>query len=356
MNVRAAVRPPRPDLIQEPPQHPAPALVAPLPPAERPEPKVYPPKIAKAILAIMRDIGAVQKAGWNDFHKYNYQKWDDILDKVSVLQARHGLIIVPSEVSRSLVENDQQKNDQLVGITYEFSIINEDGEVWPDRPRMTAFGRVRDSKNVCDDKAATKCHTQAEKYFLIHLFKIRTGDMPDSDADGSDVRKEAPDRPKPPRPQGASPRKPCAISTTGTTFQKWSEEYSNAIKQAVTVEDVKQWRGLNSAPLSLIEEKAAGLHEQIAKVEAERLNDLAARETPTPPAPAKSNGAPSPADSMPKWLEWLDAELGTFQEGDGEKLETFWNDKVAPLTDEFLPMDQEAALGLYRKHEFRIAP
>jgi hypothetical protein len=378
MNARTAtaqrVTPPNPAGLHEQSQHPMPALVAPKPPIEviPPEPKAYPPSMAKAILKIMREIGAIQKSGWNDFHMYHYQKWEDILDRLSVLLADNGLIIIPSEVSRSLVENDQQKNDQLVAITYDFTIVNEEGECWPERPRITAFGRVRDSKNICDDKAAAKCHTQAEKYFLIHFFKIRTGDVPDSDADGNGTKEQpkqiaqASGKPKPPRPEGAAPRKPAILSTEKTTFRKWSTEYIECIKQAASIADVGQWGHLNVGALDVIKAEKPDLHAEIEKITQDRLNDLAAREDAKPlkppapdaqkaPAPTK-NDMPDPGDSVPKWLAWLDGKLAAFKEGEGEQMETYWNDKIAPIVDQLLPIDVEEALGLYRKHEQRIAP
>jgi hypothetical protein len=46
---------------------------------------------------------------------------------------------------------------------------------------------------VSDDKAATKCHTQAEKFFCVKQFKIVTDDMSDADRHASLPKKDAKD-------------------------------------------------------------------------------------------------------------------------------------------------------------------
>jgi hypothetical protein len=143
-------------------------------------PRIYPPKIAKAILAVTREIGHIQKNGWNDFQNYAYPKWEDIKEKLSPLLAEHGLIPLQNEKTRHLIE--QNDKGSMLSIVYEFSFTNEDGDTWPPI-EWTALARLRDQKGISDDKAAAKCHTQAEKYFCIKQFKIRTADAIDSDAD-----------------------------------------------------------------------------------------------------------------------------------------------------------------------------
>lgn len=131
----------------------------------------YPPKIAAAILKITRDIGAVQKEGWNDFQKYKYTRWEDIVEKLSPLLSAHGLIITQAEVSRDIIEANEKGS--VLAIVYQMSLVNESGEAWP-AATWTGIARLRDAKGVQDDKAALKCHTQAEKSFVVKLFKIRS--------------------------------------------------------------------------------------------------------------------------------------------------------------------------------------
>jgi hypothetical protein len=156
-----------------------PSAPQPKTPAAKPEPKHFPPRLAKALLAITREIGLIGKEGRNDFQRYNYARWEDINDKLSPLLAEHGILIIQSETSRSLLEENDKGS--TLAIVYEFTIVNEHGEQWPPIT-WTAISRLRDQKGITDDKAAAKCHTQAEKYFCIKQFKIRTSDAIDNDA------------------------------------------------------------------------------------------------------------------------------------------------------------------------------
>lgn len=133
----------------------------------------FPPRIAAAILQVTRQVGEVQKAGYNDFQKYKYMRWEDVSEKLSPLLAEHGLIIWQEEVSRDLIEANDKGS--VLAIVYSMSLINEHGEQSPVAP-WTGIARLRDQKGIQDDKAALKCQTQAEKSFCVKLFKIRTSD------------------------------------------------------------------------------------------------------------------------------------------------------------------------------------
>jgi len=133
----------------------------------------FPAAIAKSIIAITKAMEHVQKDGLNSFQNYRYPKWESINEKLSPLLAEHGLIITQSEISRSLLE--QNDKGSVLAIVYHFTLINEHGESWPE-VEWTSIARLRDGKGVTDDKAAAKCHTQAEKYFCLKQFKIRVAD------------------------------------------------------------------------------------------------------------------------------------------------------------------------------------
>lgn len=153
-------------------------------------PQHYPARIAKAILEVSREIGRIQKEGYNDFQRYKYTKWEDINERLSPLLAQHGLIIVQSEQSRNLLEENDKGS--VLAIVYHFTLINEHGDQWPP-VEWTAIARLRDQKGITDDKAASKCHTQAEKGFCIKQFKIRTDDFVEGDASPTLPKKDARD-------------------------------------------------------------------------------------------------------------------------------------------------------------------
>lgn len=183
----------------------------------------YPPSLIKAILAVTKAIGSVEKLGLNKDQNYTYQRWDDILARLSEILPEHGLLIVQTQTGQSLFEGES-----LVSITYDFIIMNDDGEVWPVPIKWSAAAKVRAKTGTVDDKAITKCHTQAEKYFFVKLFKIRSIEMPDSDAG------EETERPK--RPHVPSPDDEADGSIT--TFM---EQCRAHLETLATDQAVKDW-------------------------------------------------------------------------------------------------------------------
>jgi hypothetical protein len=172
--------------IEVPPPEPAPQLpaVPSQPPAAStaavvpalPE-RHYPGRIAKAILAVSQQIGSIQKTGFNDFQRYKYTRWEDILEKLSPLLIDYKLVVTPHELDCRMFGGDKSS---VLAVTYEFVISNEHGEQWPPI-RWTAIQRLYDQKGVPDDKAAAKAYTQAAKQIHTKLFQIRSDDSIDAE-------------------------------------------------------------------------------------------------------------------------------------------------------------------------------
>lgn len=162
--------------------------------------------IAGAISSVMEEIGIIPKGGTNKFQNYDYARIEDILQKLTPLMGKHGLVLVPSEKSRNLFDNEA-----VVMATYSFTLIHKSGDVWPFPLEWTGISRARDSKGGFDDKALNKCATAAQKEFLKKLFQIPVGD----DADAHDTSAQSypakPAQQKPPagKPAQAAP-KPAA--------------------------------------------------------------------------------------------------------------------------------------------------
>jgi hypothetical protein len=176
----------------------------------------YPGRLAKAILSVAKEIGSIQKQGFNEFQRYRYTRWEDINDKLSPLLADYGLIITQREVAKTLYEPNDKGS--TLAVTYAFSVINEHGDQWPEI-ELTGMARFRDQKGIVDDKASSKCLTMAEKSFCVKLFKIRSDDSIDPD----DER----------RPQRAADER--------VTYQKYLDEI-NAIH---SLAELDQWKKNN---------------------------------------------------------------------------------------------------------------
>jgi hypothetical protein len=181
----------------------------------QPRAPAFPSRIAKAIIGITEEIGVVQKEGYNEFQKYKYTRWEDISERLSPLLAKYKLVIVQTEINRTLLE--QNDKGSVLSIVYNFTIVNEDGEFWPP-VEWTGIARLRDQKGVTDDKAPMKCQTQAEKSFCVKLFKIRSEDYSD---DGE--------------------RRPQRAVTERAVYQKFLDE----LTMIETLEELRAWQERN---------------------------------------------------------------------------------------------------------------
>ena len=98
-------------------------------------------KISGAIAAVMGEIGIVEKLGTNQFHRYRYAQMQDILQQLTPLLAKHGLVIWQTERDRSWLDGDR-----VVQVQYSFRISHSSGEVWPEEMLQTGVCRARDFK------------------------------------------------------------------------------------------------------------------------------------------------------------------------------------------------------------------
>lgn len=159
-----------------------------------------PKPVAEAVNHVMTKVKNVEKGGTNQFHNYKYARMEDLLFQVQPAMAEAGLIITQHEVSISTLAGDA-----LMAIQYAFTISHKSGESWLAPIHQTGVSAIRTPKGNLDDKCVNKCHTAARKYFILGLFQIPAGDLPDADNDGdvSDKPQATSQRaaPKPPPPK-----------------------------------------------------------------------------------------------------------------------------------------------------------
>lgn len=357
MNTKTATRVPSPDIAQEAePQLPA---VADLPRQNGPPPTVVMPqtsiaKIAAAISAVMSEIGIIDKDGFNKFHTYHYAKMEDILQKLTPLMARHGIVVFQTEVDRTMLDNDT-----AIAVRYAFTICHKDGEVWPDRPVQTGLSRCRDSKGGFDDKSFNKAHTAARKYFLLALFQIPTDDNDDADKGGNDGPRQTKSRvPSPNDAPETTYAEPHAFAAKSAA--EWTGKFLSFIAAAKTAAEVIAWDEINRDNLT-----------QLAKADPSRLktvmNAMKARkaefEAGEPvsadgelPAKAKANEMPWPGTDPEGARKWVVAKLATFGDGDYDRAEAWWTETVANHEPDWFPPDFQDLQGIWRKVEQRLAP
>lgn len=266
------------------------ATAAPLQPlvVHQSEQKAYPPKIAKAILKITREISPVKKAGVNTFHSYQYPKWEDVLDELGPKISEAGLIVQMDEVAHAGFQDGR-----MMEATFEFTIINEDGDFWPDKPRITQMCKLIDAKGTLDDKAASKAHTQAQKYFLMQLFKIRVRDMAEDDLDYDPKKHAAPKRRMVPTSTGKVA--PHYVATVdGDTAKSWSMRFLEHFNKSETEDECGQWDKLNDGLLNALSSKAPDTFNAVVDAMTAKINTFQKRVAA--PAPEKK---PDPISSGP---------------------------------------------------------
>lgn len=139
----------------------------------------FPNKITKALHAIMEEVSHVPKHGENKFHGYKYTGEVDLLEKLRPSMLKHGLLLIPSISSVRPIDEYGNTHIQIA-----YTLAHRDGEVWP-HPIMAAGCGGDRNKTGVGDKGLYKAITGANKYFLLKLFNIATGDDPEDDTQDS---------------------------------------------------------------------------------------------------------------------------------------------------------------------------
>lgn len=139
------------------------------------------PKLAKALVKAMSEIGAIEKnsnvkTGATGSYKAVQDK--DVKIAVRKILIENGLSIIPAIIDEKThqVEKDKgsyKTKEIFVDCKTTYIIMHESGEAVP----AQGLGHGVDSL----DKAAGKATTYALKYFELYLFQIPTGDIDDAD-------------------------------------------------------------------------------------------------------------------------------------------------------------------------------
>lgn len=282
-----------------------------------------PAKTMVAILRITKEIGSIAKSGRNTFHNYDYQKWEDILNKLAPLLPENNLIVVQSAISTVI------RDDGLMVVDYGFDIYNEDGEAMPQTIIKQGSARWRDSKGVIDDKASVKCETQAQKYFYINLFKIKTQDAAIDDADAGDDTSRQQNgnggRRGGPPPADQKPKPHKIVGVNGETAESWSKKFIAMVSKADSTADIDEWDKLNSATIDMLKDTTKGGSAALYNSVVEAMQKRAAEIAP------KGDAAPS-IQNPDEFLEFISGRL--IAANSNEELDTIWDTYCDKHTDE----------------------
>ena len=136
------------------------------------------PLVFSAIAAVMSDVSkeGIGKDRRNDTQGYKFRGIDDVYNALAPVLAKHDLCIVPSVLSREVVERKNHKGNALFYVTcqVEFTLIcaNDGSSI-----KAVTYGEAMDS----GDKATNKAMSAAYKYMAMQTFCIPTEG--DNDAD-----------------------------------------------------------------------------------------------------------------------------------------------------------------------------
>lgn len=139
------------------------------------------PTIYQAMAAVMADIGAVDKGGWNAQQNYAFRGIDQFMTAAHPAMVKHGVFVLP-EVLDNNTETRPTKNGGVSThrtMTVRYTFAGPAG----DSVSCVTVGESADTY----DKSANKCLAAAYKYALMQVFCIPLASEADADNDSPDM-------------------------------------------------------------------------------------------------------------------------------------------------------------------------
>lgn len=157
--------------------------------------------LVRKMAEIMKQVKYIQKKGFNSHNNYNYIKEEDVLEALRDQMAERNLMIFQNMVEKEVTESGKTRSGAakfLTTIKMQYTIV--DGDSGEERSISTG-GQGEDT----GDKGIYKATTGANKYALLKLFMIPTGDDPELD-EGMQQSQQAPQSGQAPQQQNQQPR------------------------------------------------------------------------------------------------------------------------------------------------------
>ena len=131
-------------------------------------------ELAVALALATAEIKAVPKSGYNNFDKYHYSTDSDIAGATRGAMAKHGLTLIPTDVSVEERAFNAAKGTSMTWTTVRrrYLLIHSSGQFMT----IDGVGTATDR----GDKGLYKAETGALKYVLKSLFNLACGDDPES--------------------------------------------------------------------------------------------------------------------------------------------------------------------------------
>lgn len=164
---------------------------------------------AKNVYQLIASVAAevaqegISKSRKNQQQGYQFRGIDDVYNALAPILAKHGLVILPRCISRTVAERQARGGGVLFSVVVEaeFDFVSSfDGS----RHTVKTYGEAMDSA----DKATNKAMSAAYKYAAFQAFCIPTEG--DNDADSTTHQVEAPSASKPAARTRAAASAPAA--------------------------------------------------------------------------------------------------------------------------------------------------
>ena len=165
--------------------------------------------LVKKLAKVMQEVKYIQKTGFNSFHKYKYATEADVNEKVREELAKQNVIMLPSMTGHEMRTHTNRNGatEYIICVDMQFTFVDGDsGESFT----VNMSGEGQDA----GDKGMYKAIAGAQKYALMKVFMIPTGDDPEAD-EGVDERnqgntksKAATNKETPPPPSWGGPQNP----------------------------------------------------------------------------------------------------------------------------------------------------
>lgn len=142
-----------------------------------------PSEVAKAIIAVMGEIGTLAKGNENKFDKYNFASIDDFIQHVRGPMEKHGLTIITDEADEAELRDVNKKDGKPMAMwwnRFAFYVVHSSGAM-----HGPIYKTVMVQANGA--QAAGSAQSYAIKQLLRGLFLIPTGDKDDPDTTSTEI-------------------------------------------------------------------------------------------------------------------------------------------------------------------------
>lgn len=138
-------------------------------------------KIYGAIIATMKDIGAIGKDQKNTFDGYKFRGIDDVYNALQPAMIKNGIFVAPTLLEMVQEDRTSRKGEQMIhtSLKVQFTFYADDGSFI----ETVVPGEAADRS----DKSINKAMSAAFKYACFQTFCIPVAEMKDADAESPEI-------------------------------------------------------------------------------------------------------------------------------------------------------------------------